>query len=67
MRGCNADDSKSFDPSKHLELVGGTYGPHIDKANMPMYDISTILYLNTAGVDFDGGLFAFIDADCDRL
>ena len=49
------------------DSVVGTYGPHIDKANQPHYDISALLYLGTAGVDFEGGLFAFNDPDCDRL
>ena len=68
VQGKNADDDKSFDPAKHAEvLVGSTYGPHVDKANMPSYDVSALLYLNTAGIDYDGGLFAFIDEDADRL
>jgi predicted 2-oxoglutarate/Fe(II)-dependent dioxygenase YbiX len=56
---------QSFNWLQHA--VTGTYGPHVDKANQPQYDISALLYLGTAGEDFEGGLFAFNDHDCDRL
>ena len=46
---------------------GSTYAPHVDIANRPEYEISALLYLNGAEVDYDGGLFAFHDADADRL
>lgn len=45
----------------------GTYAPHVDKANRSSYDVSALLYLSTAGVDFHGGSFAFHDSDRDRL
>ena len=44
----------------------GTYAPHVDQANQRHYDVSALLYLTTAGVDFSGGGFAFNDADCDH-
>lgn len=49
------------------DAVTGTYAPHVDKANQSAYDISSLLYLSSAGTDFDGGLFAFNDPDVDRL
>lgn len=45
----------------------GTYAMHIDKANREQYDLSCLLYLSSAEGDFQGGLFAFNDADRDRL
>ena len=47
--------------------ISGTFAPHVDRANVPEYEISTLLYLSTAGVDFEGGAFAFNDPDADRL
>lgn len=47
--------------------LSGTYAPHVDRANRPEYEVSALLYLSTAGVDFTGGHFAFNDADRDRL
>ena len=49
------------------DAVKGTYAPHIDAENQPAYELSTLLYLSTAGADFSGGLFAFNDVDADRL
>mmetsp|Transcript_48577 Transcript_48577/g.118315 ORF Transcript_48577/g.118315 Transcript_48577/m.118315 type:complete len:375 (+) Transcript_48577:137-1261(+) len=43
------------------------WNPHVDKANIPTYDYSALLYLNTFGEDFEGGDFAFIDDDADRV
>jgi len=43
------------------------WNPHVDKANIPTYDYSALLYLNTHGEDFEGGEFAFNDDDADRL
>ena len=60
----------SFDWTQHAGCAKGcegTYAPHVDKANVPDYDISALLYLSTAGDDFTGGLFAFNDPDRDRL
>ena len=45
----------------------GYWAPHIDKANVPGYDVSAILYLSTMGEQFSGGAFAFNDADADRI
>lgn len=39
----------------------------MDKANLPAYDVSALLYLSTQGECFEGGYFAFNDADADRL
>jgi len=36
--------------------------PHVDKANVPSYDYSALLYLSTKGEHFEGGDFAFLDA-----
>ena len=49
------------------EQTYGYWAPHIDKANVPDYDVSAILYLSTMGEQFSGGAFAFNDADADRL
>lgn len=35
--------------------------PHVDKNNVPRYEISSLLYLSTHGVDFDGGELEFCD------
>lgn len=43
------------------------WNPHVDKANIPTYDYSALLYLNTRGKDFEGGDFAFLDDDADRV
>ncbi|EKX36100.1 hypothetical protein GUITHDRAFT_146036 [Guillardia theta CCMP2712] len=43
------------------------WNPHVDKANIPTYDYSALLYLNTHGKDFHGGEFSFIDDDADRI
>lgn len=49
-------------------LPGSNGRAHIDKVNVASYDYSALLYLNTAGVDFEGGALAFIDGDgVDRL
>jgi predicted 2-oxoglutarate/Fe(II)-dependent dioxygenase YbiX len=41
---------------------------HVDKCSILSYDISAVLYLNTSGEGtFEGGAFAFLDADADRL
>ena len=34
--------------------------PHVDKQNTAHYDYSGLLYLNTHGEDYTGGLFAFL-------
>jgi len=49
------------------DTLSATYLPHVDKANVPEYDVSALLYLSTNRRDFTGGLFAFNDSDCDRL
>jgi len=36
------------------------YHPHVDMANTPRYQYSGLLYLSTAGEDFEGGAFAFL-------
>ena len=36
---------------------------HIDKANKDEYDVSSITYLNTHGIDFTGGEFVFVDEE----
>ena len=66
---CSCSDEsaeyKSFDVhhwlESHPDWLEGTYAPHVDKANMPEYDVSALPYLSTAGTDFEGGLFAFND------
>lgn len=35
--------------------------------NRTEYDVSSLLYLNNQGEDFDGGAFVFNDCDGDRL
>jgi hypothetical protein len=35
--------------------------PHVDKNNTAHYDYSGLLYLNDHGVDYDGGMFSFLD------
>ena len=37
------------------------WNPHVDKANIPTYEYSALLYLNTRSLDFEGGDFAFLD------
>jgi len=58
---------QSFDVERDLDWIGGTYGPHVDVANQPDYDVSALLYLSTMGTDFEGGYFSFNDADADRF
>lgn len=41
--------------------------PHVDQVNVLDYEISSLLYLNTAGRDFEGGMFAFNDPERDAL
>ena len=41
--------------------VAGYWNPHVDKANRCAYDYSSILYLTSHGLDFEGGRFAFLD------
>ena len=48
------------------DTLSATYVPHVDKANVPEYDVSALLYLSTNRRDFTGGLFAFNDPECDR-
>ena len=43
------------------------WNAHVDKANIPTYDYSALLYLNTHGADFAGGELAFLDDDADRI
>ena len=41
----------------------GYWSPHVDKANVPEYDVSAVLYLSDGdGVDFEGGALHFMDA-----
>ena len=41
----------------------GYWSPHVDKANVPEYDVSAVLYLSDGdGVDFAGGALHFMDA-----
>lgn len=35
--------------------------PHVDKNNTAHYDFSGLLYLNDHGIDYTGGMFAFLD------
>ena len=35
--------------------------PHVDKNNTAHYDFSGLLYLNDHGLDYSGGMFAFLD------
>ncbi|CAK4726278.1 hypothetical protein LEN26_015056 [Aphanomyces euteiches] len=44
------------------ELHDEYWHAHVDKNNTAHYDYSGLLYLADYGVDFTGGLFAFIDA-----
>ena len=63
-----ASDVASFAPDARGARAAYNYSDaHVDKANVPSYDVSAVLYFNTAGVGFDGGSFAFIDDDDDRL
>ncbi|KAJ1495605.1 2OG-Fe(II) oxygenase superfamily-domain-containing protein [Baffinella frigidus] len=39
----------------------------LDIANIPTYDYSALLYLNSLGEDFTGGGFEFIDDDANRV
>ena len=49
------------DEAKH-----GYWSPHVDKANVPEYDVSAVLYLSDGdGADFDGGELRFLDEDED--
>lgn len=41
--------------------------PHVDKANTPHYDYSGLLYLSDYGLEFTGGLFAFIDKKSEQI
>ena len=43
------------------------WNPHADELNNGSYEVSCLLYLNTRGVGFAGGDFAFLDVDADRL
>lgn len=43
------------------------WSAHVDRHNVPFYDVSCLLYLSDAGVDFEGGDFAFHDDDADRV
>ena len=63
--GIDDPTPRSFDAER--DALQGTFAPHVDKANQPTYDVSALLYLTTAGIDFRGGYFAFNDADRDRL
>ena len=68
--GCPTEDAADLTPRSfdwQRDAASGTYAPHVDKANQPLYDISALLYLTTAGEDFSGGFFAFNDVDCDRM
>ena len=41
----------------------GYWSPHVDKANVPEYDVSAVLYLSDGdGADFAGGALHFMDA-----
>merc|ERR1711879_1006301 len=43
------------------------WNAHVDKANVASYDYAALLYLNTQGEHYEGGDFAFVDADEDCL
>mmetsp|Transcript_32871 Transcript_32871/g.103950 ORF Transcript_32871/g.103950 Transcript_32871/m.103950 type:complete len:485 (-) Transcript_32871:1177-2631(-) len=43
------------------------WNAHVDKANIPTYDYSALLYLNDCHEDFEGGEFEFIDDDVNRV
>ena len=46
--GVEDSQTESFEFEKHAHWLEGTYAPHVDKANMPEYDVSALLYLNSA-------------------
>lgn len=51
-------ENASWSPSSpHDEY----WHPHVDKANTAHYEYSGLLYLSDYGVDFQGGLFEFLD------
>mmetsp|Transcript_65654 Transcript_65654/g.155102 ORF Transcript_65654/g.155102 Transcript_65654/m.155102 type:complete len:138 (-) Transcript_65654:17-430(-) len=56
-------------PNDEWELEPGHvyWNAHVDKANIPTYDYSALVYLNTKDVDYEGGAFVFIDDDADRI
>ncbi|RLN60516.1 hypothetical protein BBJ28_00008710 [Nothophytophthora sp. Chile5] len=49
------------------EIHDEYWHPHVDKDNTEHYDYSGLLYLADYGVDFTGGLFAFIDEDSELV
>ena len=52
----------SVAPSTPID-AHGYWSPHVDKANVPEYDVSAVLYLSDGdGVDFAGGALHFMDA-----
>ena len=52
----------SVTPSTPID-THGYWSPHVDKANVPEYDVSAVLYLSDGdGVDFAGGELNFMDA-----
>lgn len=45
----------------------GSFGPHVDKANIASYDWSALVYFNSVDEDYEGGELMFHDDDADRL
>jgi hypothetical protein len=58
---------RRLDPDLDLDPQRIYWDPHVDKANIATWDYSALLYLSTHGRDFQGGEFAFNDADADRV
>eukprot|EP00927_Polykrikos_kofoidii_P076629 TRINITY_DN73698_c0_g1_i1.p1 TRINITY_DN73698_c0_g1~~TRINITY_DN73698_c0_g1_i1.p1 ORF type:complete len:463 (-),score=81.05 TRINITY_DN73698_c0_g1_i1:8-1396(-) len=54
------------DGPNQVEPKHDPYVPHSDQVNVAGYEYSALLYLSTAGDDFDGGDFVFLDEDKDR-
>lgn len=53
----------SVTPGTPIDTTHGYWSPHVDKANVPEYDVSAVLYLSDGdGVDFAGGELHFMDA-----
>ncbi|TMW57606.1 hypothetical protein Poli38472_003531 [Pythium oligandrum] len=54
----------SWEPT---EIHDEYWHPHVDKDNTRHYDYSGLLYLSDYGLDFTGGLFAFIDKKSEQV
>ncbi|EGB07182.1 hypothetical protein AURANDRAFT_65054 [Aureococcus anophagefferens] len=63
-----ASDVASFGSKERGSKASYSYSDaHVDKAQVPAYDVSAVLYFNTIGSGFDGGGFAFVDGDGDTV